>query len=132
MDNKNSMSFSHFSQVNITRGNRWHQAGIEEWTLSDWAVAMAGEAGEACDAIKKLRRIQTGAANNAEHQIDTIDDAILKIGDEIADTVIYCDLLIHRLSQIAREKGLEPVTLEQVIKRKFNKTSLRYDFPERL
>lgn len=122
-----SLTFEEFSKVNASRGRRWHREGIQEWTLSDWAVAMAGEAGECCDAIKKLRRIETGAANNAEHQIDTLEEAFLKIGDEVADTVIYCDLLLHRLSIMA---GSE-ITLEDVIKRKFNRTSDRYNFPEK-
>jgi hypothetical protein len=58
-----SLSFAELRGQNTTRCNRWHLGGIEEWTVSDWAVAMLGEAGEAANAVKKLRRIETGALN---------------------------------------------------------------------
>lgn len=56
---------------------------LESWTPTDWACAMAGECGEACNMIKKMRR---GSA------FDLTD-----IGRELADLVIYADLLAARL-----------------------------------
>jgi len=56
---------------------------------------MAGELGEACNQIKKLRRLTDGKqlAN-----IPTSAKAIVnKIAKELADTVIYADLLAARL-----------------------------------
>lgn len=74
---------------------------IDAWNPLEWAGAMAGEAGEACNKAKKLRR---GEA---------IDP--LEIGKEIADTVIYADLLAQRL-------GLR---LEDLVANKFNEVSIR-------
>lgn len=119
-----TMSFADFSAINVQRCARWHKAGIEEWSISDWATAMAGEAGEVCNAVKKLRRIECDAANinDAHRQLSTREQAILAIGEEIADTVIYLDILAHRLG----------LNLAEEIAAKFNKTSERYGFPERL
>lgn len=73
-----------------------------DWTESDWATAIAGEVGEACNFIKKRRRG---------------DDAIPveTVADEFADAVIYIDLLCHRMG----------TTLEAAILRKFNVVSER-------
>lgn len=81
---------------------------------------MAGEAGEVCDAIKKLRRIETGAKNLSD--ITTVEQAYEAIGIELADTVTYCDLVAQRLG----------LNLAAFIKRKFNAVSEKYGFPERL
>lgn len=119
------LTFADLRQANTTRCLRWHPGGINEWSVADWAVALTGEVGEACNAIKKLRRIETGALNiNDEPGRNLIerDHAIHVIGDELADSIIYHDLLALRL-------GIE---LAEVVVRKFNATSLRYGFPERL
>ena len=62
---------------------------------------MAGETGEACNLIKKLRR---GEAVRPE-----------TIGEEIADVVIYADLLAARL-------GLD---LGECVRAKFNLVSVK-------
>lgn len=72
-----------------------------EWSPTDWATAMAGECGEACNLIKKLRRgedIPTG-----------------QIADELADLIIYTDLLAARLG----------IDLGAAVVRKFNEVSDR-------
>ncbi len=118
------LRFDDLKRANLSRGTRWHKGGLDEWSVAQWAVAMAGEAGEVCNAVKKLDRIEDGIANLSEpsRQLSSREEAIAAIGAEIADTVIYLDLLAQRL-------GLDMA--EQII-RKFNKTSERYDFPERL
>lgn len=118
------LSFGDLRKVNTTRCVRWHTGGINEWTPADWAVALAGEVGEACNAIKKLRRIETGALNlnDPGRNLTERDQAIMAIGEELADSVIYADLLALRLD----------IHLAEAIVRKFNATSLRYGFPERL
>jgi NTP pyrophosphatase (non-canonical NTP hydrolase) len=55
---------------------------LDHWGPMQWACAMAGEAGEVCNAVKKLER---GDGN--------LDD----IKAEVADTIIYLDLLAARL-----------------------------------
>jgi NTP pyrophosphatase (non-canonical NTP hydrolase) len=118
------LSFKEFSIINGSRCRRWHKGGIEEWSITDWATAFVGEVGEACNAIKKLRRIEDGAANinDPGRQLDDREQALASIGEELADAFIYLDILAQRLG----------VNLEEAIKAKFNKTSKRYGFPERL
>src|SRR5262245_40821302 len=41
----NRLTFGKLSRVNLARCRRWHPGGLAEWSPSDWAVAMAGEAG---------------------------------------------------------------------------------------
>jgi NTP pyrophosphatase (non-canonical NTP hydrolase) len=62
---------------------------------------MAGECGEACNLIKKLRRGQ--------------DITVESIGKELADVVTYVDLLAARLG----------IDLEVAIINKFNEVSDR-------
>ena len=116
------LTFEEFASTNMSRCIRWHNP--QEWTISDWAVAMAGEAGEVCNAVKKLNRVDgelrspNGYHNNPKNRTEAIDE----IGKEIADTVIYCDLLAQRLG----------LNLNELVAKKFNETSEKYGFPERL
>jgi NTP pyrophosphatase (non-canonical NTP hydrolase) len=119
------LTFEQLASANLARVCRWHKGGLDEWSPSDWAVALTGEIGEACNAIKKLKRVEDGIANlsaEPERQLSTRRDAIEKIADELADTAIYLDLLAQRLG----------IDLEASIREKFNSVSLRYGFPERL
>lgn len=119
-----SMLFAHFIAVDLSRANRWHHAGIEEWTVSDWAVAIAGECGEMCNAIKKLNRVRTGAANrnDGDRSITDFETAKKKIAQELADIIIYIPMLAKLLD----------INLEQAIIDTFNAKSEEYNFPERL
>jgi NTP pyrophosphatase (non-canonical NTP hydrolase) len=120
-----ALSFQRLAETNLARATRWHKhGGIFEWSITDWSNAAAGELGEVCNAIKKLRRIEDGIANLSDpgRELTERDAAIEKIGEELADTVIYLDLLAQRL-------GLD---LSRVLTAKFNATSERYGFPERL
>lgn len=118
------MNFESFRRINEERGARWHGGDLASWSVSDWAVAMGGECGEALNAVKKLRRVEDEIPNisDPERQLSTREEAIAKIGEEIADTVIYADLFCTRL-------GLR---LEDVVRKKFNETSVKYTLPERL
>lgn len=92
------LGFDELRQANVTRCEQvFHK--LNEWTSTDWATAMAGECGEACNEIKKLRRGELVTRET--------------IGDEIADMVIYADLLAARLG----------IDLGQAVARKFNKVS---------
>lgn len=112
-------------QINAIRAKRWHAGGLSEWTPLEWSAAMAGEAGEACNAAKKLKRITDGIANiNTEDGRSLTDHALAceKIAEEVADTIIYGVLL-------AEAVGMD---IETAVIRKFNKKSEEYGFPERL
>ncbi len=119
------LSFSWFSEINLRRAKRWHRGDIAMWSVSDWLMAMAGEAGEACNAGKKLLRIEGMIDNKSvdpDRQLTDSEDAKDKIAEELADTVIYCDLVASRIGR----------NLQAAIIKKFNETSERYKFPERL
>ena len=118
-----SLTFKRLYEVAATRSVRWHGA-LDAWSPSDWAVALAGEVGELCNAVKKWNRIRDGAANvnDAGRMITSEAEAVAKIGDELADVIIYAPSLAARLG----------IDLEAVVAAKFNAVSERYGFPERL
>lgn len=84
---------------------------LEDWSPCDWATAMAGECGEACNIIKKLRRLDGADSDkdSAAHRADLIKD----VSYELADLVIYADLLAARLG----------INLGDAVVKKFNAVS---------
>lgn len=106
-------------EANSTRVKRWHGPDSEPWTGSDWSNAMCGEAGETANVVKKLRRHETRAVNEGDPPYEAL---LSDLGDEIADTIIYLDLL-------ALHYGIE---LWPAIVAKFNRTSAKYGFSEAL
>lgn len=76
------MDFRELAEANRTRLEKSFHP-LNDWSPSDWSNAMAGECGEACNLTKKLRRGE--------------DIPVERTGQEIADTVIYADLLAQRL-----------------------------------
>jgi NTP pyrophosphatase (non-canonical NTP hydrolase) len=93
---------------------------LDHWSPTDWACALAGEAGEGCNAVKKLRRLADGT--NTAKDPQTEDEAIKQIGFELADTIIYADLLAARLG----------IDLSEYIEVKFNEVSARMKSKVRL
>jgi len=89
---------------------------IDDWSPTDWACAMAGEAGETCNKVKKLKRITDNLKDyqNKPNMLE-LDIQALKyqISKELADTIIYADLLAARLG----------IDLGLAVKDKFNQTS---------
>ena len=89
------LTFAQLREANVTRCKRWHPTfGSPEgdaWSGADWSNAMAGEMGEAANIVKKLRRLETGAAQGPDDPPS--DQLRAMLADEIADTVIYADLL---------------------------------------
>ena len=112
------MDFATLRAANLSRCARWHPRGLTEWSLSDWGVATAGEMGEALNVIKKLNRERDDIAGNTL----TEEQLRIELADEIADVAIYLDIM-------AASEGID---LAQAIARKFNKTSVKVGFPERL
>lgn len=76
---------------------------LDHWSVLEWAGAAAGECGEAANVAKKIRR----DGPSRERKLD--------LADEIADTIIYLDLLA----------ASEGINLENAIINKFNKTSMK-------
>lgn len=122
---KKSLTLKKLTDVNYKRCRKWHKSeDLSDWSISDWACAMAGEAGEVCNAVKKLNRLRDNlpSKNEPNRQISSYEEAKSKIGEEIADTVLYLNLLAIRL-------GLD---FETEIINKFNSVSKKYGFSEKL
>lgn len=114
------LTFGDVSRINRARCERWHPGFPEDgWTGADWSNAMQGEAGEAGNIVKKLRRIEFGLNQAAG---DTQADLLGKLATEIGDTFMYLDLL-------AQHYGLD---LAKCVTDTFNRVSVREGFPERL
>ncbi|MDJ1494176.1 MazG-like family protein [Cytophagaceae bacterium DM2B3-1] len=90
---------SQLKVANALRCKEFGHGDIDEWTATDWGCAVAGEVGEMCNLIKKLRR---------GHGIDIKD-----IAKEAADVVIYLDMLCQKLK----------IDLRTFIATKFNEKS---------
>lgn len=113
------LSFEALRRANVRRCEDVFHA-IEDWSPTDWATAMAGECGEACNEIKKLRRLDgADAAKDRETERFRLR---VKIADELADLVTYVDLLAARLH----------IDLAAAVARKFNEVSARRGSKERL
>ena len=123
------LTFMLLSERNEARANRWHPGFPDQedpktaWTGGDWATAMAGECGEACNIVKKLRRIETGhgATTHAgkKHEYDELHPMLAA---ELADLVIYADLLATRYG----------IDLGEAVRAKFNLVSKQRGYPERI
>lgn len=116
MNEKTFLTFQHFRDNNVERCNRWHPAGIESWSPSDWLTAVCGELGELASLLKMRNRERDGLPGN---KFSPTDEDIAK---EIADVVIYLDLLAASLN----------INLAESVIAKFNEVSERVGFPERL
>ena len=91
----------------------WHD--LKVWSLSDWAVAMAGECGETCNVVKKLNRERDLIKGNdkSHYELEA------QLAEEIADTVTYAFLLAERC-------GFD---MEEIVTQKFNQVSKKHGFP---
>lgn len=115
------LGFDELSRTNLLRARRWHPGFPDRkdgWSLADWSNAMCGEAGEAANVVKKIRRLEEGLRGRASES--DLDDLLVKLGHEIADVVIYADLLATRAG----------IDLASAIREKFNLTSAEHGFPE--
>lgn len=93
------MNFDTLRRANVQRcETAFHP--LNDWSPTDWACALAGEAGEVCNAVKKLKRGDGGRT---------------EIANEIADTIIYADLLAAALG----------IDLGEAVRIKFNQVSTR-------
>lgn len=113
------VTLARIQEVSAARSARWHR-DCEPFTVSDWAVAVAGETGEMCNEIKKMRRMETGARILGDPV--TMDAARLRIKKEMADVISYIVLLADELE----------IDLEDAVIEKFNEVSEREGFLERL
>jgi hypothetical protein len=96
---KTRLDFETLREVNVKRCEKVFHP-LKKWSRTDWATAM----------IKKLRRELTPAEEGA---ITRINRDI--VADEIAEVIIYADLLAARMG----------INLSESVTRKFNIVSDR-------
>lgn len=114
------LTFVEFRRTNVARCRRWHPGFPDDaWTGADWSNAMCGEAGEAANVVKKLRRAELGHPGAVDPDRGRLLD---QLADEIGDVFAYLDLL-------AAHYGID---LAAAAARKFNRISEREGFPERM
>lgn len=122
MERTNHLTFQELSTVNARRASRWHPGfpGPDAyWTGADWSNAMCGEAGEAANIVKKLRRVEC----DLRGALDAPPEELLaSLAEEIADVITYADLLATKYG----------INVAEAIIAKFNKVSDRQGFPEQL
>jgi NTP pyrophosphatase (non-canonical NTP hydrolase) len=104
------LTFDELRDADVERANSaWGDSHtLDSWSPTDWACAVAGEVGEACNLIKKLRRGE--------------DIPVQAIAFELADAVGYIDLLAARLG----------IDLGEAVREKFNIVSERVGSKVRL
>lgn len=119
------ISFRQIQEMSRRRANRWHD-GAEPWSLLEWAGAMCGEAGEAANVAKKIKRVDQGMWNSAfaslKGQTLERERLVHELNREVADTILYAMCLLN-------ETGADAETLLQMV---FNEKSIAAGFPERL
>lgn len=106
------LSFNQLRLANIARCEKEFHP-LDAWRPSQWSNAMAGESGEVCNLTKKMDRILDSIYKNTKPEDRTIELLTAQLADEIADVVIYADLLAARVG----------LNLGDIILTKFNAKS---------
>jgi NTP pyrophosphatase (non-canonical NTP hydrolase) len=86
-----TLTFENFSEANRERceSPSGFNHKLNEWSTSDWFVAVLGELGEAANIAKKLNRVRDGVKGNKE----TPEELRNKLRKELGDIFVYLDLL---------------------------------------
>lgn len=113
-----ALTFEQLRAANVSRAKRWHQG--TEWDFGKWLTGFIGEVGEACNIQKKLNRLEDGFEHYKQEAPP--EELRAKLGEELADAMIYLDLL-------AENAGVD---LETEVRKKFNAVSDMAGFPEKL
>lgn len=98
------MTFDKFQAHNRERCETKFHNKTDWWPIELWCLAIAGEAGEACNIAKKVVR--------GDFTLEVAREALLK---ELADILTYVDLAITTLG----------ARTEDVLIQKFNEVSRR-------
>lgn len=102
---------------NINRDREFQQRkddSLEDWTIVDRSNELAGESGEVCNLIKKIRRARLG--------MQPTDVSYSDVADELADVIICVDLL-------AMDLGID---LSKAVKNKFNESSEKFNLETKI
>lgn len=126
-------SFGTLRQANTLRlptfknkhGERAHAKDDgSDWSLAEWANAMGGEVGELAEAYLLLSLVRAaGSVGNLTKKIGrgdvTLTEATAELSSELADVIVYADLLAFRA-------GFD---LGAAVLDKFNAVSMRVRSP---
>lgn len=107
------LTFDGFQAVNEGRSTspNGFNHKLESWSYLEWAGAMAGEAGEACNKAKKLIRIRDAVSGN---KVDETEEGLkAALIEETVDTITYAFLILSKCG----------VRAEDAIREKFNEKS---------
>lgn len=117
------VSIELIQEINVARANRWHGGNFRQWSGLEWAGALCGEAGEAANIAKKLRRIELELEGNqySDHLIEKTG-LVPMLAHECADTFLYLVLLAARYD----------INLAEAVRERFNSKSTEMGFPERI
>lgn len=108
--------------ANVTRCERDFKHSLNNWSYMEWAGAATFEFGEGGNIAKKIKRIDIELGNMNNPSERDRGELIEAMADEIADGIHYACLW-------AASAGID---LEDVLRRKFNKVSLKHGSPMRL
>ena len=111
------LTFNHLREVNDARCVEW--SGDTPWEPDTHLNEFIGELGEACNVIKKLRRIQDKMPGTDPAEKPAL---LAQLKDEMGDAQICLD---KWASSLNIDLGLATID-------KFNKTSIKVGFPHRL
>lgn len=109
---QNQLTLAELQRASTERGVAWRN-GQPSLSLEFAVIELGGEAGELLDATKKYLRQMYGMKGAGP-----LSDVL----DELADVVICCSLLANKLE----------IDLADAVARKFNATSVKHGFPQRL
>lgn len=89
------LTFDEFQKRN------WKRCGeakgfTQDWPMELWALAIAGEAGELCNILKKVCRKDF-----------TLEQAKPEILKELADVIAYCNLAMSKMGASTEEEVLK-------------------------
>jgi len=100
--------------INVDRCVNGFKHALDYWSIMEWGCAIGGESGELLNVLKKIQREKQGLPGSRLGVA-----AVEEVGKEIADIVLYCDLL-------AAQFGID---LAEAITNKFNATSAKLGVP---
>lgn len=89
------VTFAAFQEMNARRCREAFDDHLEKWEPEMWGLAIAGEAGELCNLLKKIRR--------GDFTLEQKREDVIR---EVADVIAYCDLLMSKLGASTGEAVL--------------------------
>ena len=99
------LTFDAFQEGNAARCEKAFPM-CDDWTLNDWAVALAGEVGEMCNLLKKDRR---GLASDERYDLNGPYQEMAReaVVSELCDIITYADLMMTKRAYQANLKSLK-------------------------